>query len=45
MSDEIKRALFFPRSVCKKYIGKLDEFKFIEINHRNPYLNQNLRLR
>lgn len=45
MTDEIKRALFFPRSVCKKYLSKLEEFKFLEINIRNPYLVQNLRLR
>jgi len=44
-ADELKRALFFPRSVCQKYSSKILGYRYLQINHRNPYLLKNKQLR
>jgi hypothetical protein len=31
-SDAVKRALFFPKSVCTKYLASLLEFKYIKVH-------------
>lgn len=45
MSDQIKRAIYFPKTVCIKYLSKLAEYKYIRIDQRHPYLEKNQRLK
>ena len=36
--DQLLHSLFFPTTVCKKYYKKLQAYKYIGIDMRNPQL-------